>query len=198
MEPTLLPQTYPVAIADGFIQNEPEQRTIYMRCPDALFKHVEVLDESGKILFTSEGHPHTSRTWRRTVRDAAGTTIFHLRTYILYWKVQGPGDDDICKVDHVARQSNPKALDLIVKNQADKGIDELVEVRPTDLAGVTVLVNIRNEPVASIQLIGANPTSPFRKKSDRSVWKAQIANGVDLALIVAIMLCRAELHLSIG
>lgn len=185
METILEPQSFPIAIADGFIQAV--ETTIIMQCHDRIFNNVEVRDQSNEILFTVETKGIASASWRRTVKDATGTPLFDLRKFFKYgvnrkWGVEDPSGFELCSLRHVSTFKQFKALDVTVLNQADGGKEAVVNVRPKDQVGMTVQVRIRGAAVAEIQMTEANH-SRINFTEDRSVWRARIAGGVDLALV---------------
>jgi hypothetical protein len=182
MEMILESQTFPVAIADGFIQAG--ETTIVMQCHDRIFNDVEVRDESDELLFTVESKGAASMSWRRIVKDATGAPLFHFRKSFKYgvnrkWIVEDPSGLEICSMRHVSTFRHFHSVDVTVANQADDGKEAVVNVRPKDQAGVTVLVQIKRATVAEIQMTEVNHS----RLRDRSVWKARIAGGVDLALV---------------
>ncbi|EEA21741.1 hypothetical protein TMatcc_008836 [Talaromyces marneffei ATCC 18224] len=196
METILEPQAFPVAITDGFIQAG--ETTIIMQCHDRLFNDVDVRDQSNELLFTVESKGVNSMSWRRTVKDVTGTPLFQLRKLFKYgvdrkWSVEDPSGLELCSLRHVSTFRQFHALDVTVLNQADGGKESAVNVRPKDQVGITVQVKIRGATVAEIQMTEANH-SHINFTEDRSVWKAHVAGGVDLTLIIAIMLCRAEMQ----
>lgn len=190
METILEPQPFPIAIADGFIQAG--ETTIIMQCHDRIFKDVEVRDQSNELLFTVDSKGVKSMSWRRTVKDATGTPLFDLRKFFRKWSVEDPSGRELCSLRHVATFRQFKALDVTVLNQADGGKEAVVNVRPKDQAGMTVQVKIRGAAVAEIQMTEANH-SRINFTEDRSVWRARIAGGVDLAL-VSIDYLTSDLH----
>lgn len=190
METILEPQSFPIAIADGFIQAG--ETTIIMQCHDRIFKDVEVRDQSNELLFTVDSKGVKSMSWRRTVKDATGTPLFDLRKFFRKWGVEDPSGRELCSLRHVATFRQFKALDVTVLNQADGGKEAVVNVRPKDQAGMTVQVKIRGAAVAEIQMTEANH-SRINFTEDRSVWRARIAGGVDLAL-VSIDYLTSDLH----
>lgn len=190
METILEPQPFPIAIADGFIQAG--ETTIIMQCHDRIFKDVEVRDQSNELLFTVDSKGVKSMSWRRTVKDATGTPLFDLRKFFRKWGVEDPSGRELCSLRHVATFRQFKALDVTVLNQADGGKEAVVNVRPKDQAGMTVQVKIRGAAVAEIQMTEANH-SRINFTEDRSVWRARIAGGVDLAL-VSIDYLTSDLH----
>lgn len=191
MNVTLTPQASPVAITDGFIQDS--ETDIVMQCHDRVFNDVDVRDDSDQLLFTVESKGMASFSWRRIVKDATGTPLFHFRKIFKYgvnrkWVVESPSGREVCYMRHVSFR-HPQAVDVVVHNQADKeGNEALVQVRPKDQGGLTILVNIQDAPVAEIQMTEVN----LSRNRDRSVWKARIAAGVDLTL-VSTKFCYSEI-----
>ncbi|OKL64387.1 hypothetical protein UA08_00958 [Talaromyces atroroseus] len=190
METLLEFQASPVAIVDGFIQAG--ETTITMRCHDRVFNDVEVRDESDELLFTVESKGVASMSWRRIVKDATGTPLFHFRKFFNYgvnrnWTVENSSGGELCTLEHVTKFLRKQhAVNLLIHhNQADDGKEATVEIRPKDQAGLTILVNIRGANVAEIQMTEVN----IRRKCDRSVWKARIAGGVDLTLTIEVNVC---------
>jgi hypothetical protein len=183
-----------------------------MQCHDRVFKRITVLNEAGEKLFTAGSKGMASLSWRRTVKDASGSPLFDLRKIFGYaiknkWAVESPSDREICSLRHISFRQR-QALDVVVRNEDDKGNEVMVEVRPKDQSALTTLVNINGAPVAEIQMTEVNTSL---HGLDRSVWRARVAGGVDVALvstnvllyiydtkftaqIVAIMLCRAEVQ----
>jgi hypothetical protein len=182
MDTNLETQSFPVAIANGFI--EKEETSIVMQCHDRVFHRVTLLDEAGEKLFTAESKGIASWSWRRTVKDASGSHLFDLRKTVGYirrskWVVESPSGQEICSLRHISLRQR-QALDVVFRNEDDKGNEMVVEVRPKDQGALTTLVNIKGAPVAEIQMTEVNFSLNGR---DRSVWKARVAGGVDLTLV---------------
>jgi hypothetical protein len=201
MDPILVPPAKPVAITDGFIQKEP--RTVVMQCHDRYFKSIDVVDQSGEPIFTVESdfihevkHSWNSPknwftfggnvSWRRTVKDAAtGSHLFDFRKVNRHWELHSPNGLEVC----IMRRASFRdffALDLTVKNELDKGNEEVIEVRAKDKSGLTVLVTIGQQTAATIHLAETNITTRFNEK-DRTVWRAEVAEGVDLGLVRSLL-----------
>lgn len=182
MKTSLETRSFPVAIANGFV--EKEETSIRMQCHDGVFQRVTVLDEAGEKLFAIESKGIASWSWRRTIKDASGNTLLHLRKIFVYgirnkWIVESPSGREICSLRHVSFRQR-QALDVVLQNEYDKGNEVKVEVRPKDKGALTTLVDIKGAPIAEIQLTGFN----YGLNSlDKSIWKAQVASGVDLALV---------------
>jgi LURP-one-related len=182
METILSPLSTPIAITTGFTQTA--ETSITMRCHDRVFNDVEIRDESDELLFTVESKGAASWSWRRIVKDTTGTPLFHFRKFFNLginrnWGVEDPNTGrELCTMEHVTKILRKQhAVDVVVRR--DDGKEEKVEVRPRDQSGLTVLVNVRGALVAEIDMVEVN----WSRKRDRSVWKATVAGGVDLALV---------------
>jgi hypothetical protein len=213
MDTNLETLSFPVTISDG--PHGKGETSITVRCHDRLFESVTVLDEAGQKLFTVESPGMRSWSWRRTVKDASGSPIFDLRHFGYgmknKWAVETPSGREICSLKHVTHMNKERsALDMVVRNEADKGTEVMVEVRPKDRSALTTLVNIEGSHVAEIQNLESNDVANLQGL-DRSVWKGRVAGGVDLTLvstnallykqnanftveILVIILCRAEMQ----
>lgn len=171
----------PFAITDGFA--EKGETRITMHCHDRIFQKVTVLNEVGETLFTTESKGMASWSFRRTIKDASGSPIFDLRKILdnpirYKWVVESPSGDEMCCVRHISFRHR-HALDVVVKNEKDKDKEVVMEVRPKDQGALTTLVNIGGIPAVEIQMTEVN----LSQGRDRSVWRARIAGGVDLALV---------------
>jgi len=185
MDTNLETLSFPVAISDGIIVEG--ETNITVECHDHLFQSVTVLDEAGQKLFTAEGKGMGSWSWRRTVKDASGRPLFDLRhfgyTMKNKWAAESPDGREICSLRHVTYLNKERsALDAVVRNEAAKGEEVMVEVRPKDRRALTTLVTIEGAHVAEIRISEANDVVNLRGLN-RSVWKARIAGGVDIALV---------------
>lgn len=56
----------------------------------------------------------------------------------------------------------------------------VASLKPVDSSGLTTLVQMEGETVAEVRMVESNLKENGR---DRSVWKARVAEGVDLALV---------------
>src|SRR6266536_4070324 len=141
MDTSLETQSFPVAIADGFIQKG--ETRIVMQCHDRIFQRVTVLDEGGEKLFTAESRGMASWSWRRTVKDVSVSPLFDLRRIVGYsiknnWAVESPSGRKICSLRQISFRQR-QALDVVVRNEDDKGNEVMVEVRPKDQSALTTL-----------------------------------------------------------
>lgn len=192
-----------------------EETTITVECHDRVFQSVTVLDEAGQTIYTAEGKGMGSWSWRRTVKDASGRPLFDLRHFGYgmknKWAVESPDGRKICSLQHVTYMNKERsALDAVVRNEAAKGEEVAVEVRPMDRGALRTMVSIEDAPVAEIRILEANDVVNLQGLN-RSVWQARVAGGVDIALvstnvllykqnsnftaqILVIILCRAEMQ----
>ncbi|TVY16132.1 hypothetical protein LARI1_G006241 [Lachnellula arida] len=196
MEAILQPPSIPVAISEETIGKG--ETSLAMHCHDRTFQNTTVLGEAGEKVFTVESKGSGSLSWRRTVKDASGAHIFDLRhfgyAFKNKWAVESPSSREIGTLRMVkALGREHSAFDMVVLNEADKGNEVNVEIRPNDRSALMTRVNIDGSPVAEIRVLESNDVVNLRDK-DRSVWEARLAGGVDRALVLAIMLCRAEQH----
>lgn len=187
MDTTLESQSLPITLPGGFIVKE--EASIIMQCHDRIFKSITVLGETGEKLFTVESKGLGSLTWRRTVRDISGDQIFdllHLGFAMKNkWVVESPGGgNEIASLKHVKFLGKARsALDVVIRTaENDNGKEKIVEVRPNDRSAITTMVNIDGAHVAVIQIVESNDVVNL-EGFNRSIWKARVASGVDLALV---------------
>lgn len=105
------------------------------------------------------------------------------------WGVKSLEGEEICSLRHPSFTSyftNVFAIDVL-----DSKSEVVAKMRPQDQKGLMTTVQMDGVDVVEIQLIGMNDDT---KVLDRTTWKAKVASGVDLVLVVAIMLVRAELQ----
>lgn len=155
METNLEALSFPVAISDGLIVDE--ETTITVECHDRVFQSVTVLDEAGQTIYTAEGKGMGSWSWRRTVKDASGRSLFDLRHFGYgmknKWAVESPDGREICSLQHVTYMNKERsALDAVVRNEAAKGEEVTVEVRPMDRGALRTMVSIEDTPVTEFGL----------------------------------------------
>jgi hypothetical protein len=112
------------------------------------------------------------------------------------WTVETPSGREICSAKDVTHMNKERsALDVVVRNEVDKGNEVMTEVRPKDRSAITTLVNIEGALVAEIQNVESNDVVNLQGL-ERRVWKARVASGVDLVLVGVIELpCCAMLIL---
>lgn len=171
-----------------------------MHCHDRVFKSVTVLGEAGETLYTITRKGAGSLTWRRSITDSSDIHLFDLRHFGYAmknkWAVETPGRREIATLHHVngrdeksSGNQNRSDLDMTAKNRFDKeeegegeGEEVRLEMRQVDRSGITTLVYVGDEMVAEIRVVEENDVVDLRGR-DRSVWKARVAGGVDLAVV---------------
>lgn len=75
-----------------------------------------------------------------------------------------------------------REVHVVVRIEPDKGNEVAVELRAKDIGGTATVVTINDAPIAEILMAGVNYGL---NDLNRSVWRAWIAGGVDLALVSA-------------
>ncbi|KAK0120341.1 hypothetical protein ONS95_011746 [Cadophora gregata] len=198
MDVTLEPPAAPLATTDYPIPKS--EVTFTVNCHDRYFKHVTITDSSGQELFSAESPGIKSWSWRRTVKGTSGLPLFELRHFNYLsennWLVKSPSGRELAKIKHMSRFAKQhSALDVKFRNEAAGDEDAGVElhVRPQDRHAITTLVKFKETCVAVIQLTGSNDVHDL-SVADRSTWCVRVDAGVDLALILVLVLCRAENH----
>lgn len=154
-----------------------------------------MLGEAGETLYTITSKGAGSLTWRRSITDSSGIHLFDLRHFGYAmknkWAVETTGGREIATLHHVngrdeksSENQNQSDLDMIVKSQSEEGGEGEVrlEVRQVDRGGITTLVYVGDETVAEIRVVEENDVVDLRGR-DKSVWKARVAGGVDLAVV---------------
>ena len=181
----LNPPPTPLSISDHPISKS--ELTFSVHCHDRYFKSVTVVDDAGQELFSAQSPGVKSWSWRRTVKGTSGLPLFELRHFNYLtennWLVETPSGREIAKIKHISRFAKQhSALDMTFHNEADKGNDVELNVRPQDRSAVTTLVTLKDACIAVIQLIGSNDITDL-SNADRSTWSVRVASGVDLALV---------------
>jgi LURP-one-related len=161
-----------------------------MQCHDRVFKSVTILSSAGDTIYTVSSKGAASFSWRRTVVDSTGEQVFDLR-HLGYamknkWVVEDPKGREICTLHHVNAKDEKSSqnkersdLDMIVKGEEG---DVKVEMRQVDRAGNMTLLYVGDETVAEIRVVEENDVVDLKGKN-RSVWEANVAGGMDLALV---------------
>ncbi|KAH7346157.1 hypothetical protein BKA65DRAFT_584993 [Rhexocercosporidium sp. MPI-PUGE-AT-0058] len=133
-------------------------------------------------------------------RHFIGVPLFELRhaNYLTEnnWLVEAPSGRVLAKIKHVSRFAKERsALDVTILNEADAGREVELLVRPQDFGAISTVVTtaVQGVCIGEIKLTGSNDISDL-SQADRSTWEVRVAGGVDLALVLVIALCRAEMH----
>ncbi|KAI0010571.1 hypothetical protein F4779DRAFT_304193 [Xylariaceae sp. FL0662B] len=173
------------------------ETTLNVRCHDHAFKKVTVSDDAGKALFHVEGTTFgTSWSWRRKVLDSTNDRhLFDFRHESIDikngWVVDGPDSRRLCSLVHKSQITKEhSAIDATVRTEAGEQV--LVAMRPIDREALTTTLSVGDTTFGSIQKVEANYIV-FQGNRDKTVWKVRVAPGVDLSLIMAMVLCRAEM-----
>jgi len=118
------------------------------------------------------------------VKGTSCLPLFELRHFNYLtennWLVESPSGREIAKIKHTSRFAKQhSALDMTVHNEADKGNEVELHVRPQDRSAVTTLVTLNDACIAVIQLTGSNEITDL-SNADRSTRSVRVASGVDL------------------
>ncbi|ETS75976.1 hypothetical protein PFICI_12920 [Pestalotiopsis fici W106-1] len=184
----------PVNMLRGHVTAESTTFTIH--CHDRIFKQVTAVDDSGRTVFRCEGQSYgSSWSWRRKVYDGTGQHLFDLRHNSIDikngWVVETPLKEKVCSLDFTSFWTKgPAAITAKVRTQA--GEDVVVRTHPQDHSALTTTLGVDGISFASITKLEDNDVVHMEGR-DRSVWKVKVAPGVDLSLVLAICLCRAEM-----
>ncbi|KAF2997735.1 hypothetical protein E8E14_003128 [Neopestalotiopsis sp. 37M] len=194
MNITLQTPTPAVLMTDKFVSTS--EVTFTVHCHDSTFKKVTVFDSSEQELFRVEGSAFgTSWSWRRKVLDATGRNLYDFRHHKFDnkngWVVESPDGQKLCSLEHAAfLKKGHAAITAIVRTTA--GEDVQIEMTPMDHSALTTTIGVGGSLFAAITKVEDNNIS-FRAGKDRSVWSVRAAPGVDLSLLLAMALCRAEM-----
>ncbi|KAI0160016.1 hypothetical protein GGR52DRAFT_174944 [Hypoxylon sp. FL1284] len=195
METSLQTPNPAVNMLSGYVSQQPTTMTVV--CHDSIFKNVTATDGAGKPLFRVEGSNFgASWSWRRKVWDSVGDRrLFDFRHESLdlknRWVVESPDGRKLCSLEHKKQLTRDhSAVDATVRT--DAGEQVLVVMRPNGHAAVTTTVSVGNTVIATIQKVEDNSPG-MRGDRERSIWEARVPAGVDLGLIMAMVLCRAEM-----
>ncbi|KAI0434848.1 hypothetical protein F5Y09DRAFT_337244 [Xylaria sp. FL1042] len=175
------------------------ETTLTLHCHDSTFKKATAVDAEGNPVFRVEGTSWgTSWSWRRKVFDAIDNRhLFDFRHESLdlknRWVVEDTTGRKLCSLVHKSQlTTNHSAVDATVRTVA--GEDVLVIMRPRDGAALTTTVSVSDGVViATISKVVDNTKKLFRGEQDNSVWELRVAAATDLAMIIALALCRAEM-----
>lgn len=191
---TLHTPTANISCNSGYISTG--ERTVTFQCHDKQFRDAVVLDESGNTLFKFHAKG-TFSSWsvRRSLMGADEKHILDVRHYksgLHEWIAEDPQGKQLCLVKDAAG----KITSLQAQVTAEDVIGGHVEVsaQSSDHAGTNTIFKVGDGVVAEMRLMENNDMSFLNwRRLDRSVWKIRIAGGVDLAMIVVLAYCRAEI-----
>lgn len=170
---------------------------IEMRCHDRHFRDTVFLDQSGDNVFSIEC-PGLLTSWsmRRTLRDAAGLQVLHIRHQgtisLEQWTVEDAYGRQLCSAKG-SKSAKDQATAIDAKVFGEDGSEMDIEVRSADHAGTVTTFSVDGVAIAEMLLVKNNDLSFLdRRGLDRSSWKLKVVAETDLALIAALALCRAE------
>ncbi|KAI1172194.1 hypothetical protein F4777DRAFT_562907 [Nemania sp. FL0916] len=174
-----------------------KETTLMLHCHDSTFKKATAVDREKHHVFRVEGTTWgTSWSWRRKVFDAAKNQhLFDFRHESLdlknRWLVEDTTGRKLCSLVHKNQlTANHSAIDATVRTVA--GEDVIVAMRPLDGAALTTTISVGDVVIAIIRKVIDN-TKTFRGDQDNSVWELRVAPLTDLAMILALAMCRAEM-----
>ncbi|KAL1848021.1 hypothetical protein Plec18170_008196 [Paecilomyces lecythidis] len=183
----------PVLFEKGYTTNG--DTTFEIRCHDRFFRGAVVCNENGETIFAIEAkEPFTSWSVRRSLKDASGRHVWDLRHYkskIKAWVVEDPDGREICTIEENHSAKPFTAATALVP--VDKG-HVTISMESTDSSGIKTLFLIEGAPVAEMHLTENNDKAFLHRRNlDRTVWKLRVTKGTDIALILGLAFCRAEI-----
>ncbi|KAI4728206.1 hypothetical protein E4T49_04109 [Aureobasidium sp. EXF-10728] len=191
---TLQSPTIPISINSTYTTTAP--RTLGLRCHDRHFRDAIVCDEHGNRLFDFTAKTlGTSWTLRRSLIDSTSQThildLRHTKTSYKSWILEDSTGTQVSTIKDVTRGNGFTAVDVqVAGNYGVRGI----EVRSFDHAGSRTSFLADGMVVAEMTLVDNNDAALLHKRGlDRTTWKLEVAEGVDIALIVAVAFARAEI-----
>ncbi|KAI9661569.1 MAG: hypothetical protein M1821_008807 [Bathelium mastoideum] len=190
---SLTPPPSPVSFGSGYIVKE--DCTLEIRCQDRDFREALVTDENGSQVFTLQGKaPLASWSVRRSLKDASGNPVWdlhHNQSKLNQWSVDDPQGKELCTI-----KNDVPGRDKITAMQARVGSDMgevTISMQSFDHAGTRTVFEVEGATIAELHLMENNDLSFLKWRGlARSVWKVRMAGGVDMALILALAFCRAE------
>lgn len=197
MQEVLSRPSVPVTCNSGHVSQA--KCSIIFRCHDRHFRDAVVHDESGDLLFTL-GAKGIFSSWsvRRTLRDADEKHILDVRHYksnIKEWIIEDPKGNQLCLVkDEVSKVEKITSLHAQVTAENVVGGHFTVNMQSVDRAGTKTTLEVEGAVIAEMHLVENNDINFLDKRGiDRSAWRIEVAGGVDLALVIALAYCRAEI-----
>lgn len=202
----------PVIMLEGFTSTEETSFTV--ECHDRVFNLVTTaLDTPGnEPLFRAESKLGTSWSWRRKVFDqptgAEQKHIFDFRHHSAdpknRWLVEAADDKrQLAELVHKKQVTSVGHSDIDATVRTTAGEDVVVSMRRSgseSAAFENMSLSVGDTTFAHIQKIAYTPPVGLvgkiageSIKSPSSVWKATVAEGVDMSLVMAMVLCRAEM-----
>ncbi|THW08681.1 hypothetical protein D6D23_07992 [Aureobasidium pullulans] len=174
-------------------------RTLGLRCHDRYFRDAMVCDETGTKLYAFTAKDlGSSWSLRRSLVDAnSGAHLLDLRHTnwsVNKWIIENTAAKEVCKIKDVTsfRTGGFTAVDVQFIDD-DGGIANL-EMRSFDKAGSRTSFGVQGVVVAEMTLTDNNDAAFLHKRGlDRTAWKLEVAEGVDVSLVIALAFARAEI-----
>jgi hypothetical protein len=184
MTANLPPSTIPISLDANYITTTP--RTLGLRC-----------HESGDKLFDFTAKDiGTSWTLRRSLVDSkSGKHILdlrHTKMSLNSWIIEDDSGVEVCKIKDVTTLSRFTAVE--VQLLANNSNNAVIQMKSFDKAGSRTSFLVDGVVVAEMTLTDNNDAAFLHKRGlDRTNWVLEVAEGVDVALIVGLAFARAEI-----
>ncbi|KAI4722056.1 hypothetical protein E4T48_01749 [Aureobasidium sp. EXF-10727] len=186
MATNLQSPTIPISLNSTYTATTP--RTLGLRCHDRHFRDAVVCDEHGAKLFDfTAKNLGTSWTLRRSLIDSKSQIhildLRHTKTSYKSWILEDGAGTTVSTMKDVTRGNGFTAVDVqVAVTDGVRGI----EVRSFDHAGSRTSFSADGTVVAEMTLVDNNDAALLHKRGlDRTTWKLEVAEGVDIALLVA-------------
>jgi hypothetical protein len=195
MTANLPPSTIPISLDANYITTTP--RTLGLRCHDRHFRDAIVCDESGDKLFDFTAKDiGTSWKLRRSLVDSkSGKHILdlrHTKMSLNSWIIEDDSGVEVCKIKDVTTLSRFTAVE--VQLLANNSNNAVIQMKSFDKAGSRTSFLVDGVVVAEMTLTDNNDAAFLHKRGlDRTNWVLEVAEGVDVALIVGLAFVRAEI-----
>jgi len=187
----------PISCNSGHISSV--NSTITFRCHDKHFRDAVACDESGAELFTLGANSlWSSWSMRRTLRSVDNgrhiLDVRHHNSKMKEWVVENPQGRQLCLVkDGVSKLGKATAMQAQIAAEEVVGGHVVVDMQSSDHAGSKTVISVGETAIAEMSLVENNDLSFLGTRGlDRSAWKIRMAAGVDVALILTLAYCRAE------
>lgn len=203
----------PVIMLEGYTSTRETSFTV--ECHDRVFNLVTTALDTppSEPLFRAESKLGTSWSWRRKVYDqpagAEQRHIFDFRHHSVdpknRWLVEAADDKrQLAELVHRKQVTSVGHSDIDATVRTTAGEDVVVSMRrcgsEESAAFEDMSLSVGDTTFAHIQKIAYTPPVGLvgkvvgeSIKSPSSVWKATVAEGVDMSLVMAMVLCRAEM-----
>lgn len=210
----------PVNMLEGYTSTRETSFTV--ECHDRVFNLVTTALDAppNEPLFRAESKLGTSWSWRRKVYDQSSSAdgdegdaatqkhIFDFRHASAdpknRWLVEAADDKrQLAELVHKKQVTSVGHSDIDATVRTTAGEDVVVSMRRSGSASVEfedMSLSVGDTKFASIQKVAYTPPVGLvgkivgeSVKSPSSVWKATVAEGVDMSLVMVMVLCRAEM-----